>query len=110
MLATFAGHDAGDVSRHLAGQGINAPAGTFYAYEPARRLELGSDGGLRIGLAPYSDDSEVDRLLEALAALPLTPSRGRAGQALQSASGAVELLVGRVEVRVVRRSCASSSR
>jgi cysteine desulfurase family protein (TIGR01976 family) len=68
VLATFAGHDAGDVARHLATQGINAPAGSFYAYEPARRLELGPDGGLRIGLAPYSDDSDVDRLLEALAA------------------------------------------
>ena len=68
VLATFAGHDAGDVSRHLATRGINAPAGTFYAYEPAIRLELGPDGGLRIGLAPYSDDSDVDRLLEALTA------------------------------------------
>jgi cysteine desulfurase family protein (TIGR01976 family) len=68
VLATIAGHDAGDVSRHLATRGINAPAGSFYAYEPAIRLELGPDGGLRIGLAPYSDDSDVDRLLEALAA------------------------------------------
>jgi cysteine desulfurase family protein (TIGR01976 family) len=68
VLATFAGHDAGDVSRHLATHGINAPSGSFYAYEPARRLELGPDGGLRIGLAPYSDDSDVDRLLDALAA------------------------------------------
>src|SRR3954447_8969343 len=31
VLATFAGRDAGDVARHLATQGINAPAGTFYA-------------------------------------------------------------------------------
>jgi cysteine desulfurase family protein (TIGR01976 family) len=67
VLATFAHHDAGDVSRRLAAQGINAPAGTFYAHEPARRLELGAGGGLRIGLAPYTDDSDVDRLLEALA-------------------------------------------
>jgi cysteine desulfurase family protein (TIGR01976 family) len=67
-LVTFADHDAGDVSRHLATRDINAPAGTFYAYEPAKRLALGPDGGLRVGLAPYSDDSDVDRLLEALAA------------------------------------------
>jgi len=69
VLATFAGHDAEDVSRHLAARGINAPAGSFYAYEPARRLGLGEEGGLRMGLAPYSDDSDVDRLLEALAEL-----------------------------------------
>ena len=68
VLATFADHHAGAVSRHLATQGINAPAGTFYAYEPARRLGLGPDGGLRVGLTPYSDDSDVDRLLEALGA------------------------------------------
>jgi len=67
VLVTFDGRDAGDVSRHLATRGINAPAGTFYAYEPARRLGLRPDGGLRVGLAPYSDDSDVDRLLEALA-------------------------------------------
>ena len=67
VLATFAGHDAEDVSRHLASRGINAPAGSFYAYEPARRLGLGEAGGLRVGLTPYSDDSDVARLLEALA-------------------------------------------
>jgi cysteine desulfurase family protein (TIGR01976 family) len=67
VLATFAGHDPEDVSRHLATRGVNAPAGSFYAYEPARRLGLGEAGGLRMGLAPYSDDSDVDRLLEALA-------------------------------------------
>ncbi|HET6940002.1 MAG TPA: cysteine desulfurase-like protein [Nocardioides sp.] len=68
VLATFADQDAEAVSRRLAARGINAPAGSFYAYEPAKRLGLGPDGGLRIGLAPYSDDSDVDRLLEALAA------------------------------------------
>jgi cysteine desulfurase family protein (TIGR01976 family) len=66
LLATFAHHDAGEVARHLATVGINAPAGAFYAYEPARRLALGPDGGLRLGLAPYSDDDDVDRLLAAL--------------------------------------------
>ena len=70
VLVTFDGHDAGDVARHLATRGINAPAGSFYAYEPARRLGLRPDGGLRVGLAPYSDDSDVDRLLEALADYP----------------------------------------
>ena len=52
---------------YLAEADINAPAGTFYAYEPARRLGL-DQGGLRIGLAPYNDDSDVDRLLTGLAA------------------------------------------
>jgi cysteine desulfurase family protein (TIGR01976 family) len=66
LLATFAGHDPQDVRRHLADHDINAPAGSFYAYEASRRLGLGDEGGLRIGLAPYNDDRDVDRLLEAL--------------------------------------------
>jgi selenocysteine lyase/cysteine desulfurase len=67
LLLTFADHDPSDAYRFLAEQGVNAPAGTFYAYEPARRLGLGPSGGLRVGLSPYTDDSDVDRLLEGLA-------------------------------------------
>ena len=51
----------------LAARGINAPAGSFYALEAAQFLGLGAAGGLRIGLAPYSDQSDVDRLLAGLA-------------------------------------------
>jgi selenocysteine lyase/cysteine desulfurase len=29
-------------------------------------LGLGADGGLRVGLAPYSTEDEIDRLLTAL--------------------------------------------
>jgi cysteine desulfurase family protein (TIGR01976 family) len=66
LLATFADRDPQDVRRHLAMRNVNAPAGSFYAYEASRRLGLGAAGGLRIGLAPYNDDRDVDRLLEAL--------------------------------------------
>ena len=66
LLVTFADHNPQDVSRFLANAGVNAPAGSFYAYEASRRLGLGDAGGLRIGLAPYNDDSDVDRLLSAL--------------------------------------------
>lgn len=66
LLVTFAGHDEQDVRRFLAERSINAPAGSFYAYEACRRLGLGDAGGLRIGLAPYNDDTDVDRLAEAL--------------------------------------------
>src|SRR5204862_6341162 len=67
LLATFADHDPQDVRRDLAARNVNAPAGSFYAYEAAARLGLGTAGGLRIGLAPYTDDRDVDRLLDALA-------------------------------------------
>jgi cysteine desulfurase family protein (TIGR01976 family) len=66
LLATFAHREPADVRRALAARNVNAPAGSFYAYEASRRLGLGSEGGLRIGLAPYNDDRDVDRLLEGL--------------------------------------------
>jgi cysteine desulfurase family protein (TIGR01976 family) len=52
----------------LAARGVNAPAGSFYALEASRRLGLGDTGALRVGLAPYVDDTDVDRLLAALGA------------------------------------------
>ena len=66
LLVTFDGHDLQDLRRHLASRNVNAPAGSFYAYEASRRLGLGDEGGLRVGLAPYNDDADVDRLLDAL--------------------------------------------
>jgi cysteine desulfurase family protein (TIGR01976 family) len=68
VLATFDGVDAQELAAALAARGINAPAGTFYAYEPARRIGLGDSGALRVGLAPYTNDDDVDRLLEGLRA------------------------------------------
>jgi cysteine desulfurase family protein (TIGR01976 family) len=69
LLLTADGHAAAELSRGLAERGVNAPAGSFYAIEPARRLGLGDAGGLRIGLAPYTDDDDVDRLLAGLGEL-----------------------------------------
>jgi cysteine desulfurase family protein (TIGR01976 family) len=66
LLITVDGRHAADAHRFLAERGVNAPAGSFYALEASRHLGLGDAGGLRIGLAPYSDDSDVDRLLAGL--------------------------------------------
>ncbi|HYO04596.1 MAG TPA: cysteine desulfurase-like protein [Mycobacterium sp.] len=68
LLLTFADRAAAEVSTALAQQDVNAPAGSFYAYEASRRLGLGEAGGLRVGLAPYNTTDDVDRLLHALAA------------------------------------------
>jgi cysteine desulfurase family protein (TIGR01976 family) len=69
LLLTFVdGRPVVDAYQFLADRGVNAPSGSFYAYEPASVMGLGPDGGLRIGLAPYNDDSDVDRLLDSLAA------------------------------------------
>jgi cysteine desulfurase family protein (TIGR01976 family) len=56
-----------DAYEHLAKRDVLVPAGTFYAHETFRALGLPVDSGLRIGLAAYNDDSDVDRLLEGLA-------------------------------------------
>ncbi len=66
LLLTFEGRDAADAHRFLAERGVNAPAGSFYAIEASRHLGLGDTGGLRVGLAPYTDDEDVDRLLAGL--------------------------------------------
>jgi cysteine desulfurase family protein (TIGR01976 family) len=68
LLLTFAGRDPADAYRFLADRGVNAPAGTFYAYEPAQRIGIWPVGGLRVGLAPYTDDSDIERLLDGLGA------------------------------------------
>ncbi|WP_319043083.1 cysteine desulfurase-like protein [Kribbella solani] len=69
LLFTVDGHSPAAVAEHLAAAGVNAPAGSFYAYEPARHLGLGLEGAVRAGLAPYTDQSEVDRLVAAISAL-----------------------------------------
>lgn len=66
LLVGFADHEAPDAYRFLAERSINAPASAFYAVEASRHLGLGDDGALRIGLAPYTDDGDVTRLLVGL--------------------------------------------
>jgi cysteine desulfurase family protein (TIGR01976 family) len=65
----------------LGRQGIAAWDGDFYATGLVERLGLAGDRGgvLRIGLTHYNTAAEVDRLLEALAAI--VPARGRAAPA-----------------------------
>jgi cysteine desulfurase family protein (TIGR01976 family) len=54
------------VSDRLAAVGVNAPAGNFYALEVSRRLGLGDGGAVRAGLAPYTNQEDVDRLVDAV--------------------------------------------
>ncbi|MBR7741795.1 cysteine desulfurase-like protein [Phycicoccus sp. BSK3Z-2] len=66
LLFTVDGREPGDVYRALAERGVNAPASHFYALEASRRLGLGDAGGVRVGLAPYTSENDVDRLLTGL--------------------------------------------
>ncbi|WP_295695225.1 cysteine desulfurase-like protein [Lapillicoccus sp.] len=68
LLVSFAAHDCKDLQRFLGARGVNAPAGSFYALEASRHLGLGDAGALRIGLAPYTSEDDVDRLVDGLTA------------------------------------------
>ena len=60
----------------LGRQGIAAWDGDFYATGLIERLGLATHGGvLRIGLTHYNTAAEVDRLLDALAAIAGRPAR-----------------------------------
>ena len=58
-----------DVHQALAKHGVNAPAGSFYALEASRWFGLGDTGAVRAGIAPYTDERDVDRLVDAVAGL-----------------------------------------
>lgn len=66
LLLSLPGRRTEDASAFLAERDVLAPAGSFYAVEPFRRLGIDDDGGLRIGLAPYSSEDDIDRLLTGL--------------------------------------------
>lgn len=68
-LFTLEGHDPQDIRRALADVGVNAPASHFYAWECSQHLGLGDGGGVRVGLAPYTSEDDVARLLDRLLAL-----------------------------------------
>jgi cysteine desulfurase family protein (TIGR01976 family) len=68
LLLTLPGRKTWDAYEFLGRRNVLAPAGSFYAYEPFRRLDLDDQHGLRLGLAPYSDETDVARALDGLAA------------------------------------------
>jgi len=68
-LFSVDGVDSADVYRGLAERGVNAPASSFYAIEASEWIGLGSRGAVRVGLAPYTNSDDVDRLLDGVAEL-----------------------------------------
>jgi selenocysteine lyase/cysteine desulfurase len=79
LLFSVRGHAPREVHVALAARGVNAPGGSFYALEASRWLGLGDTGAVRAGLAPYTDASDVDRLVEGVA--ELAAARVPSGQA-----------------------------
>ncbi len=76
LFLSFPGKRSQDISRELHYADIHAPAGSFYAYEAFTRLGVKDHGGLRLGVAPYTSEDDVTRLLDALTAtVSMDPSR-----------------------------------
>ena len=69
LYFTLEGVEPVEVHAALGARQISISSGHCYAWEPCQRLGLGATGAIRVGLAPYTDDTDVDRLLEGLAAL-----------------------------------------
>lgn len=79
LLLTLPGRSTWDAYEFLAARDVLAPAGSFYAYEAFRRLDLADGRALRLGLAPYVDDADVTRVLDGLVAFLATNRRDRRG-------------------------------
>ena len=59
------------VCRRLAGRGIFASHGDFYATTAVERLGQSGRGLVRIGCACYTTEEEIDRLLAAVRAIAI---------------------------------------
>jgi cysteine desulfurase family protein (TIGR01976 family) len=68
LLITVEGRDMNDAYEFLGQRDVLAPAGSFYAMEPFQALGLRDENALRMGVAPYTNERDVERLLEGLAA------------------------------------------
>ncbi len=73
VLFSVEGRAGREVHESLAAVGVNAPSSSFYAIEASRRLGLGDTGAVRAGLAPYTSEEDVDRLLSGVAAAARVP-------------------------------------
>jgi cysteine desulfurase family protein (TIGR01976 family) len=70
---TLAGHSTDDVAVALAKRGVFVSNGDFYAATVIERLGLAPEGLVRVGCSCYTDDDEVDRLIDGVRTL----ARGR---------------------------------
>jgi selenocysteine lyase/cysteine desulfurase len=75
VAVRLAGHTPRQLAEFLAARGIFTWDGNYYALNLTERLGVELSGGmLRIGLAHYNTEEEVERLLAALRELALARS------------------------------------
>lgn len=66
LLITVEGRHMGTAYEFLGTRNVLAPASDFYAIEPFTALGLRDENALRMGVAPYTNEDDVERLLEGL--------------------------------------------
>jgi cysteine desulfurase family protein (TIGR01976 family) len=69
LMFTVAGRSSAEVAAALAAQEIAVWDGNYYAFELERHLGLAPAGAVRAGFVHYSDASDAERLLAAVADL-----------------------------------------
>jgi cysteine desulfurase family protein (TIGR01976 family) len=77
---SVAGREPRAVAAHLAARGVNVWNGNNYAYELCRVLGLQAGGAVRAGLVHYNDETDVERLLSAVAELAGSPADANPGR------------------------------
>jgi cysteine desulfurase family protein (TIGR01976 family) len=68
LSLTLPGRRTEEAYLFLSERDVLAPASDFYAYEAFRALGTDDTGALRFGVAPYTDDRDVERALDGLGA------------------------------------------
>jgi selenocysteine lyase/cysteine desulfurase len=64
---TYEGYTADQIAKYLGNRALFVWGGHFYAIRLVERLGLLDRGGLvRVGIAPYNNEAELVRLIEAL--------------------------------------------
>jgi cysteine desulfurase family protein (TIGR01976 family) len=69
VMFSVTGRPSIEVARALAAEQVAVWHGNYYALELARHLALEPDGAVRAGAVAYTDESDVQRLIEAVARL-----------------------------------------
>jgi cysteine desulfurase family protein (TIGR01976 family) len=69
VMFTVDGRPSIEVARALAAEQVAVWHGNYYAVELARHLGLERDGAVRAGAVAYTDEDDVRRLVDAVAAL-----------------------------------------
>jgi selenocysteine lyase/cysteine desulfurase len=69
LMFNVAGSTSADVAAALAEREVAVWHGNYYAFELSRFLGLEPDGAVRAGVVAYNDPEDVERMLEAVAAL-----------------------------------------